>query len=175
MRALFGPLNLRKEILGHCKVCLARDLGEDAGETLLLSEPTDVGYPLSTVCIECAFAANDRRLRAGQQVKLGNNLSVWVCRWCDWPIYEVWYSTADPYFHHDCESAFRRAMRRFRFVGWIQFALGVVAAALSWRYFRHAALAFAPTVVRGAPVPAAAELVSDSSNPRRLFCSIGPA
>lgn len=149
MRALFGPVNFRKEILGHCKVCLARALeGEEQGETLLLSESTDVGYPFSTVCIKCAFAANDRRLRVGQQVKLGNNESAWICRWCGWPIYEVHSSNANPHFHHSCERAFRSAMRRFRFIGWIQFALGVVAAALSWRYFRHAALAFAPTVVR---------------------------
>jgi hypothetical protein len=144
MRALFGPVNLRHEILGHCKVCLERDLD---GETQLLSTPTDLGYPFSSICIKCALIANDRRLRVGQQVQLGNHASAWICRWCGWPIHEGFNSCSKPHFHHSCEWAFRAAMRHFVLLGWIQLALGIVAAALSWRYFRHAALVFASTVV----------------------------
>jgi hypothetical protein len=154
MRALFGPVNLRHEILGHCKVCLERDLD---GETQLLSTPTDLGYPFSSICIKCALIANDRRLRVGQQVQLGNHASAWICRWCGWPIHEEFNSCSKPHFHHSCEWAFRAAMRRFVLLGWIQLALGIVAAALSWRYFRHAVLVFAPTVVGSA-------LVSESSS-----------
>lgn len=156
MRALFGPVNLRYEILGHCKVCLTRDLEgtfERRGINQLLSVPTDVGYPFSTVCIKCAFAANDRRLRVGQLVKLGNHGTAWICRWCGWPILEMIYSSGDPYFHRKCDWHFGGAMQRFVVLGCMQFAVGVVAASFSWRYFRHRALAFAPSLVRGAPVP----------------------
>jgi hypothetical protein len=143
LRTLFGPEQLRLQLLSHCKVCLRYD---QFRTHLLHSTQMDQGYPLSRRCIDCAIKARDPRIRVGRKVLLGDYASVWVCRWCGFPIVE---GAAFGYeqMHRKCYRHYNDVLFVFFILGWIQLTLGIVAAALSWKYYRHSTIVFAPTVV----------------------------
>ncbi|KAK3988964.1 hypothetical protein QBC44DRAFT_242554 [Cladorrhinum sp. PSN332] len=150
LRLIFGPEVIRQQLHNHCKTCLLYD---PLGRRLLLSPGGGQTFcqPLSNQCHGCALRENDARIKIGRKVCLADHTTVWVCRWCGWPIagngsgngmaaygHEQW--------HRVCYRGYSDALIMFFVLGIVQFCFGVVGGALSWRYFRHAAMVFAPSV-----------------------------
>lgn len=142
IRSLMGAAQLRAQLLGHCKSCLLHD---PFRSRLLQPTLADPGYPLASRCLDCALKARDPRIRVGRKINLANFDTVWVCRWCGWPIVQGAAFGAEQ-FHRLCYKRYNDALFGYFVLGWLQLSLGVVASALAWRYFRHAVLVFAPTV-----------------------------
>ncbi|KAH6851353.1 hypothetical protein B0I37DRAFT_306454 [Chaetomium sp. MPI-CAGE-AT-0009] len=142
IRALLGPAQLHAQLLSHCKVCLLYD---PFRSHLLRSTPTDPGYPLASRCISCALKARDPRVRVGERVDLANFDTVWVCRWCGFPIIDGGAFGCEK-MHRFCYKRYNDVLLVFFLIGWIQLGLAISAAALAWRYYRHALLVFVPTV-----------------------------
>jgi hypothetical protein len=142
IRALYGPTQLHAQLLSHCKACLLYD---PFRSRLLRSVLTDPGYPLASRCLSCALKAHDPRIRVGKKLDLANFDTVWVCRWCGFPITDGGAFGCEQ-MHRFCYKRYNDVLFVFFSIGWIQLGLGIVAAALSWRYYRHVVLVFAPTV-----------------------------
>ncbi|KAK4096594.1 hypothetical protein N658DRAFT_501409 [Parathielavia hyrcaniae] len=143
IRILVGPAQLRMQLLGHCKTCLVHD----PFRARLLQPPlADPGYPLASQCLDCALAARDPRIAAGKKLVLANFDTVWVCRWCGYPIVDG-AAFGFEQMHHRCYRRYNDVLLAFFVLGWLQLGLGVVAAALAWTYYRGAALVFGPTVM----------------------------
>ncbi|KAL2131948.1 hypothetical protein VTI74DRAFT_4403 [Chaetomium olivicolor] len=142
IRVLFGAAELRAQLLGHCRVCLRYD---PFRSSLLQSTLADPGYPLASQCLDCAVKARDPRIRVGRIINLANFDSVWVCRWCGYPIVDggAWGCEQ---MHRFCYKRYNDVLFVFFSLGWLQLGLGIVASALAWRYYRHAPLVFGPTV-----------------------------
>jgi len=175
MRIIWGPMQLQTQLLGHCKNCLTYD---QTRSTLLLSSPTDPDYPLASRCVKCAMADGDSRICVGKKINLANFDTVWVCRWCGWPVSDA--AVGNDQFHRECYKRYNKALFRFFLLGWIQLSLGITGAALAWRYFRRALLVFAPTVVSSllAPVLRMASTAFANTMDRRSrhhFCCYGYA
>lgn len=147
IRRLFGPAQLRLQLLGHCKTCLLYD---PFRSHLLQPTVADSGYPLSSRCLDCAVKDRDPRIRVGKRINLANLDTVWVCRWCGFPIVEGGAFGCEQ-MHRYCYKRYNDSLFFFFIIGWLQLGLGIVAAALAWRYFRNDILVFAPTVVSWKP------------------------
>ncbi|KAH6613235.1 hypothetical protein F5144DRAFT_596632 [Chaetomium tenue] len=143
IRTLYGPAQLHTQLLSHCKACLLYD---PFRSRLLRSVLTDPGYPLASCCLSCAIKARDPRIRVGKKLDLANFDTVWVCRWCGFPITDGGAFGCEQ-MHRFCYKRYNDVLFAFFSVGWIQLGLGIVAAALAWRYYRYTVLVFAPTVV----------------------------
>ncbi|KAK3298092.1 uncharacterized protein B0H64DRAFT_441491 [Chaetomium fimeti] len=142
IRDLLGPVKLHAQLLSHCKVCLLYD---PFRSHLLRSTRADPGYPLASRCITCAMKARDPRVRVGKMIDLANLDTARVCRWCGTPIIDGGaFGCAE--MHRFCYKRYNDVLFVFFWIGWTQLGLGIVAAALAWRYYRHAILVFAPTV-----------------------------
>lgn len=140
VRAILGRGRLHSQLLRVCKTCLRYD---PSRSRLLDSSPADPGYPLASCCLECAVKAGDPRIRMGKGIVMANLNVAWICRWCGR------FTIGDgalkcEQIHHDCYS---RIMSVYLTLGWIQFGLGIVAAALAWKYYRHEPSVFISTVV----------------------------
>jgi hypothetical protein len=143
IRILFGPAQLRMQLLGHCKTCLLYD---PFRSRLLQPDMVDPGYPLASRCLDCAVKARDSRIRVGKKINLANFDTVWVCRWCGYPIVEGGAFGYEQ-MHRFCYKRYNDILLAFFVTGWLQLGLGIVAAALAWKYYRNSLLVFAPTVV----------------------------
>jgi hypothetical protein len=168
VRTLFGRAHLQMMLLSHCRVCLRHDMRR-AHLLLPLPGTDDPGYPLASRCIDCAISSGDGSIRVGQRVGLANFHSVWVCRVCGYPITDgrvaqhTLVEASQSQFHRGCHRSYSRILVFFFLLGWIQFSIGVVAAALAWRYFRGEVLVFAPSVVsRDAPISRASQPLTSS-------------
>lgn len=138
VRALFGgQAGLASQLTGHCQECL-----ETPGRSSLILQPKN--QPLSSKCFRCCV--NEGELKTGEKLPLANAGKAWVCRWCGWPVVGP-HSWANEQFHIACYDRYYRILWVFLFLGFAQFAVGVVAAALSLVYFRDKLVIFAPTVV----------------------------
>ncbi|KAL2166660.1 hypothetical protein VTG60DRAFT_2323 [Thermothelomyces hinnuleus] len=142
VRVLFGPDRVHSQLLRHCKTCLLYD---PRRSRLLDSSPADPGYPLASCCLDCAVKARDPRIRMGKKVSLANLDTAWVCRWCGYLIVGGGASKCEQ-MHRACYSRYSRILSVYLVLGCLQFGLGIVAAALAWKYYRHEILVFAPTV-----------------------------
>ncbi|KAK4239211.1 hypothetical protein C8A03DRAFT_32694 [Achaetomium macrosporum] len=146
---LFGPDWLQGQLQDHCRTCLVHDRSRS---TFLTPYPrprpeNPYVYPLASRCLDCAVKVRDPRIRVGRKLDLANTHTVWVCRWCGYPII---VDGANVYgceqMHRLCYKRYNDALFVFFVLGWLQLGLGVVAAALAWRYFRDAVPVLAPTV-----------------------------
>lgn len=168
IRTLMGPAQLRMQLLGHCKTCLRHDPFRSG---LLQPALNDPAYPLASSCIDCAVKARDPRIKVGRALMLANFDTAWVCRYCGLPIIEG-AAFGHEQFHRFCYKRYNDRLLLFFLLGWLQWGLGIVAAALAWKYHRHAVLVFAPTVVSKHPClgrPPGADL------PRPTFSCSGSA
>ena len=79
-------------------------------------------------------------------MSLGNYASVWLCRWCGYPVFadSAW---SQPEFHRGCYNRYNDVLRAYFALGWIQFCLVVVGGALCWRYFRDDRMVLIPSIV----------------------------
>jgi hypothetical protein len=138
VRALVGGhLGLASQLTGHCQTCLE---SPERHGLILQTE----NQPLSSKCFSCSLQA--RELSVGTAVPLADASKAWVCRWCGWPVVGP-HSWASEQFHISCYDGYYRVLWMFLLLGFAQFAVGVVAAALSLVYFRKELVVFAPTVV----------------------------
>ncbi|KAI1442428.1 hypothetical protein F5Y02DRAFT_410125 [Annulohypoxylon stygium] len=148
VRSHFGDELLSRQLTSHCQSCLERP-----GRHSLILQPLPQSHshsgpdrPLSSKCFRCAVTARD--LHVGTSVTLANSRSAWICRWCGWPI----RGTATPpsweneQFHAVCYGRYYRVLWGFLCLGFVQFAVGVVAATLSLIYFRGDMRVFPPVV-----------------------------
>ncbi|KAL2142045.1 hypothetical protein VTI28DRAFT_1615 [Corynascus sepedonium] len=142
IRVLFGAERLRRELLGHCRICLLYD---PYRRRLLQSSLADPGYPLASRCVDCAVRGRDPRIRVGKKIDMANFNTVWVCRWCGYPIIEGGAFGCEQ-MHRFCYNRYNDILGIYLVLGCLQFCLGVVAAALAWKYYRDVLLVFAPTV-----------------------------
>lgn len=143
VRSIYGPDTFRAMLIQHCRVCLTycpRDV------TRIVTTRLDAGFPLSSRCVTCTVQSKDGTVRIGRKVKLGNFTEYWTCRWCGWPITSD-TSTANAQFHSKCYDKYATVLVLFFLLGWVQFFIGVVAAALAWHYFRKDTVVLAPTIV----------------------------
>ncbi|KAK3303923.1 uncharacterized protein B0T15DRAFT_485713 [Chaetomium strumarium] len=157
---LVGADWLDAQLQRHCKRCLVHD----PWRSIFLTpqpqpRPRDCDpsssvckYALASLCLGCAIKVRDPRIRVGRRVPMAKADVVLVCRWCGFPVvlgfrsHHIVISQRDQ-MHRLCYRRYHHALFVFRFVlGGLQFGLGIVAAALAWRYFRHRVLVFAPTV-----------------------------
>jgi hypothetical protein len=142
IRILLGPDRLRAQLLGHCRNCLVHD---PFRARLLQQSHADPGYPLASRCLDCALKARDPRIRVGRKVTFANFETVWVCRWCGWPVTEG-AAFGSEQFHRVCYKRYKDCLFGHLILGVVQLGLGIVAAALAWRYFRDVVMVLAPTV-----------------------------
>lgn len=143
VRSIHGSDTFRAILIQHCRVCLTycpKDV------TRLVTTRVDPGYPLSSRCIQCTVQSQDGTVRIGRKVMLGDSNEYWACRWCGWPIISD-QTTGNLQFHQTCYDKYAVVLLAFFCLGWVQFSIGVVAAALSWRYLPHNAMVLAPTIV----------------------------
>lgn len=143
IRSIMGDSLLKNQLLGHCHACLLRD---PFRSRLLLGHEKDPGWPLNSKCIDCALRANDDRIRVGKRVMLASLVEVWVCRRCGLPVTEG-AAAGNEQFHRPCYQAYNNILVYFFLLGWLQLALGIIACALAWRYWRFTVMVFAPTLV----------------------------
>lgn len=143
VRSIYGPDTFRAMLIQHCRVCLTycpKDV------TRLFTTPLDAGYPLSSRCVKCTVQSKDGTVRIGHKVRLGDFTDYWTCRWCGWPITNG-TSSGHIQFHRACYDKYALVLLAFFCLGWVQFFIGVVAAALVWHYYPHNKAVMAPTVV----------------------------
>ncbi|KAH9989592.1 hypothetical protein F4779DRAFT_637994 [Xylariaceae sp. FL0662B] len=142
VRARFGgDSGLASQLAEHCRACLARP-----GRHVLL-----LNADARATCFACAAQARARDhhnhpLRVGTRVSLANAREAWVCRWCGWPVAGGPASWASEQFHVRCYDAYYRVLWVFLCLGFVQFAVGVVAAAMAWVFYRTDVLVFPPAV-----------------------------
>ncbi|KAJ0374835.1 hypothetical protein COL26b_007001 [Colletotrichum chrysophilum] len=140
IRDLFGE-QFRLALLAHCYVCLKYD---PTRGSLLWADYNHPRYPLASKCVDCAYQKNE--LSVGKKVALGNYASVWICRWCGYPVTNA-SAPNQPEFHKGCYEHYNNVLLVYFVLGWIQLCLGVVAGALCWRYFKDKVLVLAPSIV----------------------------
>ncbi|OTA96303.1 hypothetical protein M434DRAFT_375123 [Hypoxylon sp. CO27-5] len=142
VRAHFGGDELFiRQLTSHCQSCLSRP-----GRHSLIFYPATDGRPPSSKCFQCSV--QERHLHVGTRLQLANTRSAWVCRWCGWPISgSAASSFAHQQFHAGCYDRYYHVLWGFLWLGFAQFAVGVVAAVLSLIYFRGDLLVFPPAIV----------------------------
>ncbi|KAI1084519.1 hypothetical protein F5B20DRAFT_591479 [Whalleya microplaca] len=141
---LGGASALASQLASHCHACLERP-----GRHALILDPdgdADGVAPRRATCFACAVQARSGNLRVGTRLTLADAREAWVCRWCGWPVAGGPSSWASDQFHVRCYDAYYRVLWGFLGLGFAQFAVGVVAAALGLVYFRRDALVFPPAV-----------------------------
>ncbi|KAL0940312.1 f-box domain-containing protein [Colletotrichum truncatum] len=140
IRDLFGE-QFRLALLAHCYICLKYD---PTRGSLLWADYNHPRYPLASKCVDCAYQKNE--LSVGKKVALGNYASVWICRWCGYPVTNA-SAPNQPEFHKGCYEHYNNVLLVYFVLGWIQLSLGIVAGALCWRYFKDKVLVLAPSIV----------------------------
>ncbi|KAI0879971.1 uncharacterized protein GGS22DRAFT_193747 [Annulohypoxylon maeteangense] len=150
LRAHFGGDELfSRELTSYCRFCLERP-----GRDRLILQPHSQSQhlsahdrPLGSKCFRCAVLAHD--LHVDTRVALADGQEAWICRWCRWPIHvseAVTPCLSKDKYHAACLARYNCVEWWFTWLGCAQFAVGVVAAALSLVYFRGDMLVFAPVV-----------------------------
>ncbi|KAJ0148752.1 hypothetical protein CTA2_644 [Colletotrichum tanaceti] len=140
IRDLFGE-QFRLALLAHCYICLKYD---PTRGNLLWADYNHPRYPLASKCVDCAYQEDE--LAVGKKVALGNYASVWICRWCGYPVAGT-SAPNQPEFHKGCYRHYNNVLLAYFVLGWIQLSLGIVAAALCWRYFRDETLVLVASIV----------------------------
>lgn len=143
IRSIHGPDTFRAILIQHCRVCLTycpKDI------TRIVTTRADAGYPLSSRCVQCTVQSQDGTVRIGRKVMLGDSNEYWACRWCGWPI-TTDHTNVNLQFHHNCNDKYLFVLLVFCCLGWVQFSIGIVAAALSWHYLPHKAMMLVPTIM----------------------------
>ncbi|EFQ31146.1 F-box domain-containing protein [Colletotrichum graminicola] len=140
IRDLFGE-QFRLALLAHCYICLKYD---PTRGSLLWADYNHPRYPLASKCVDCAYQEDE--LAVGKKVALGNYASVWICRWCGYPVASA-AAPNQPEFHKECYSHYNNVLLVYFVLGWIQISLGIVASGLCWRFFRDETLVLVAAIV----------------------------
>ncbi|KAF3766449.1 hypothetical protein M406DRAFT_241133, partial [Cryphonectria parasitica EP155] len=143
VRSIYGPDTFRAMLIQHCCICLTYCPQQ---VHRLFSSRLDAGWPLSSRCVKCTVQSKDGTIRFGKRVTLGNFIEYWACRWCGWPVTSD-VSTGHAQFHSRCYEKYATVLLAFFFLGWVQLIIGVVAAALVWRYFPHNTAVLVSTII----------------------------
>lgn len=130
VRALLAP-DFAHHVRHTCRLCLEQ---REDPEALLVGTPAaDWRYPLSSRCVECVWRA--KGFDVGRKYLMGNDASVFVCRWCGRPVaaQPAWNQ---PEFHKRCFRRYTQAVFLYYQMGVAQWVVVFVASALCWHYFR---------------------------------------
>ncbi|CAI4220130.1 unnamed protein product [Parascedosporium putredinis] len=148
LKDMYGTA-LEGVILSHCHLCLRRDPGRNA---LLFADIDHPKYPFCSRCVDCAVRRNE--LVPGCRVAMGNYRSAWVCRWCGYPVL-VSSAWNHAHFHKRCHAWYGTTLLAYLALGWLQFCIVIIGAALCLRYFRNDTLVLVPSILclLFAPVP----------------------
>ncbi len=129
VRALLAP-DFAHHIRHTCRVCLVQH--EDP-KALVCTPANDWRYPLSSRCADCVW--DEKGFNVGRKYLMGNNASVFVCRWCGRPVaaQPAWNQ---PEFHKGCFKRYTQAVFLYYQIGLAQWLVVFIASALCWHYFR---------------------------------------
>lgn len=130
VRALLAP-DFARHVRHTCRLCLEQR--EDPEAILVGTPAADWRYPLSSRCVECVWRA--KGFDVGRKYLMGNDASVFVCRWCGRPVaaQPAWNQ---PEFHKRCFKRYTQAVFLYYQMGVAQWVVVFVASALCWHYFR---------------------------------------
>lgn len=144
MNSIFGETQLQEMLLSYCRLCGMKHQSTPM-TSLVRARLPEHGSKLTVLCAQCARLKGHAVLKAGCNVRLWSGGIAISCPWCGWPTCPD--RTLLRAFHLDCSKAYLRASKIWVAIGFGQMAVGLVAAALAWKYFRNVPLVFAPTVV----------------------------
>ncbi|EEU43905.1 uncharacterized protein NECHADRAFT_29997 [Fusarium vanettenii 77-13-4] len=132
---------IKFELLSTCYRCLCYDPLRD---TLIRADESDARYPLASECLDCVAARGG--FMVGRRYTLGTWASVWVCRYCGYPVTSgaAWN---EPEFHRACYRRFHWMLFYFFLVGIAQAFVTIIGSALCWGYYNKEKLVLAPTIV----------------------------
>jgi hypothetical protein len=99
-----------------------------------------------TRCTTCLLLASDTRLRVGRKVELASLDSVWICRWCGWPVNGP-AAFGHVQFHRGCYARYGEILCRFFALGWVQFGLGVSGWIIAMKGFKGVGEVKVPAMV----------------------------
>ncbi|KAI8724554.1 F-box domain-containing protein [Fusarium sp. LHS14.1] len=132
---------IKFELLSTCYRCLCYDPLRD---TLIRADESDARYPLASECLDCVAARGG--FMVGRRYTLGTWASVWVCRYCGYPVTSgaAWN---EPEFHRTCYRRFHWMLFYFFLVGIAQAFVTIIGSGLCWGYYNKEKLVLAPTIV----------------------------
>ncbi|KAL6357435.1 hypothetical protein LRP88_07601 [Fusarium phalaenopsidis] len=133
---------IKFELLSTCYRCLCYDPLRD---TLIRADESDARYPLASECLDCVAARGG--FMVGRRYTLGTWASVWVCRYCGYPVTSgaAWN---EPEFHRVCYRRFHWMLFYFFLVGIAQGFVTIIGSALCWGFYNKEKMVLAPTIVR---------------------------
>ncbi|KAI8683586.1 F-box domain-containing protein [Fusarium keratoplasticum] len=132
---------IKFELLSTCYRCLCYDPLRD---TLIRADESDARYPLANECLDCVAARGG--FMVGRRYTLGTWASVWVCRYCGYPVTSgaAWN---EPEFHRVCYRRFHWMLFYFFLVGIAQGLVTIIGSALCWGFYNKEKMVLAPTIV----------------------------
>ncbi|KAJ4222243.1 hypothetical protein NW759_006665 [Fusarium solani] len=132
---------IKFELLSTCYRCLCYDPLRD---TLIRADESDARYPLASECLDCVAARGG--FMVGRRYTLGTWASVWVCRYCGYPVTSgaAWN---EPEFHRVCYRRFHWMLFYFFLVGIAQGFVTIIGSALCWGFYNKEKMVLAPTIV----------------------------
>jgi hypothetical protein len=126
-------------------------------QTRRASAPQPNAFRPLTRCTTCLLRASDPRLRVGRKVELASLDSVWVCRWCGWPVNGP-AAFGHVQFHRGCYARYGEVLCRFFALGWVQFGLGVVGWIVALKGWKGVGGVWVPAMVSENPTRERAEV-----------------
>lgn len=132
---------IKFELLSTCYRCLCYDPLRDS---LIRADESDARYPLANECLDCVAARGG--FVVGRRYTLGTWASVWVCRYCGYPVTSgpAWN---EPEFHRACYRRFHVILFYFFLVGVAQAFVTIIGSALCWSFYSKERMVLAPTIV----------------------------
>ncbi|RSL67239.1 hypothetical protein CEP54_003302 [Fusarium duplospermum] len=132
---------IKFELLSTCYRCLCYNPLRD---TLIRADESDARYPLASECLDCVAAR--KGFMVGRRYTLGTWASVWVCRYCGYPVTSA-AAWNEPEFHRMCYRRFHWMLFYFFLVGIAQGLVTIIGSALCWGFYNKEKMVLAPTIV----------------------------
>ncbi len=139
IRSLFPELGSR--LRRTCYLCLTH---HPTGAEVVSTDASDARFPLSSRCVGCVIKKRD--FMVGRKYMMGNDVPVYVCRWCGYPVSSspAWNQ---PEFHKKCFRRYTHVVFAYYFFGVAQWVIMIIAAALCWQYYRQNIAVLVPAIV----------------------------
>ncbi|KAL7794193.1 hypothetical protein V8C37DRAFT_71117 [Trichoderma ceciliae] len=131
---------LLDDILCTCYICLTQ---KNANE-IIRGDFAHPRFPLASRCFECA--AKQSGFMVGKRYTMVNLESIWICRWCGYPVTEM-TGWSQPEYHIICYQKYKGVLATHFGIGAMQWMIVIIGSALCWHYFKHEKMVVAPTAV----------------------------
>ncbi|KAH6608192.1 hypothetical protein Trco_004505 [Trichoderma cornu-damae] len=132
--------NLKDDMLCTCHICLT----QKTSNAVIPVDSTRPPHQLSSRCFECI--ARRSGFMVGHRYTLVNWESVWVCRWCGYPV-TMASGWRQHEFHRRCYQKYKRVLVTHFGIGSVQWMIVIIGSALCWHYFKHEKMVVAPIAV----------------------------